>query len=785
MTMILNFRPLLCGFASVLLYVVSFPVQARDVRMTAKEVLDYVSCIRPVIDEGRVLLPDSPDERYEISIGGSSNEAVIDTDGNITVPVESMEVRLLYRVTNKYDVSDSAMSDNIDVPVVVPGKYGAEQGDNPRPKILPGIREWKGLKGRFRLTKKSRIVINNPSLEKTAEIIADYIGHFTGRRLETVESAPAKGDISLSIVSRNDLGDEGYYMEVGDFVSIEANTAKGNLYGGTTLSQMISSSEKHDSAPKGYVRDYPAYDIRGCMLDVARIYIPLDYVGEMVRFMAYFKINEVQMHINDDSGEQTSCFRVESRKFPAINGGIKPSEVWSQEDYRAFQKEMLQYGVDIVTEIDTPAHCRFVSLYNPGYMLDDGNIDLKNPEATEFIKRIYDEFLDGDDPVFISRNFHIGADEYHRGTKYGDDFMNYLNEMISHVKAKGLSPRMWASIGGGGMVSDIPVDSDVTANYWAYSWADFDKMIRAGFMCLNNSHDLYVVPGKFTGYDDYFNLDEKYYCWEATDLSGNWPLLSPAHPLLKGCQASIWYDRKVGTSQFDYFDRQKDQTVFVSEKGWFGARQKGQTSEAFFERVQAYINDVPGVNPSRMVPSDTDLVASYDFEKIRDGVIQDRSGNGYDAVAEDLAIAGGKLILNGKGNLSLPFDAIGYPFTVSMDIRIDSTAPEKAVLFEGKEGVMYLNYDGQGNIGYERKGYSYILPCEIPVDRWLNLTFVCDRTTLYLLVDGKRVAQGVYADAPGRIPDSSTFVMPVESVGCGVTGEMDNFEIISHTPEIF
>ena len=66
------------------------------------------------------------------------------------------------------------------------------------------------------------------------------------------------------------------------------------------------------------------------------------------------------------------------------------------------------------------------------------------------------------------------------GWKYGDDFMNYLNEMIPYVKSKGLNPRMWASIGGGGMVSDIPVDNDVTANYWAYSWADFDKMVKDG-----------------------------------------------------------------------------------------------------------------------------------------------------------------------------------------------------------------------------------------------------------------------------------------------------------------
>ncbi len=781
----MNFRLLFCGLAGVMLGTVGYPVQAQSARMTAKDVLNHVSYIRPSIEDGKVILPESPDDRYEIVIGGSSNEAVIDVQGNVTVPLEKMDVQLLYKIINKENPDDCAMSDNIDVTLTVPGKYKTEPKDNPRPEILPGIREWKGLKGEFRLTGNSRIVMNNPTLEETAGIIADYLEHFTGKRLQPVVGKPEKGDISLSLVERTDLGNEGYYMEIGDYVEIEANTAKGNLYGGTTLSQMISSSPDNNEAPKGYIRDYPAYEIRGCMLDVARIYIPLDYVSEMVRFMAYFKINEVQMHINDDSGEQSSCFRVESKRFPAINSGIKPSEVWSQDDYRSFQKEMLEYGVDIITEIDTPAHCRFVSLYNPEYMLDDGNIDLKNPEAIGFIKKIYDEFLDGDDPVFISRNFHIGADEYHRGTKYGDDFMNYLNEMIPYVKSKGLSPRMWASIGGGGMVSDIPVNNDVMANYWAYSWADFDRMVKNGFPCLNNSHDLYVVPGKLTGYDDYFNLDEKYYCWETTDLSGNWPLLSPAHPLLKGCQASIWYDRKVGTSQFDYFDRQKDQAVFISEKGWFGARQKGQTSEAFFDRVHAYIEDVPGVNPARIVQSNTETIASYDFSKIKGCKVKDMSGNGYDAVIDGLNVVTDELILTGRGSLELPFNTIGYPYTVSMNIYIDPATPEKAVIFNGADGTMYWNYDGKGHIGYERKGYSYILPYELPEGKRMELTFICDRTTLYLLVNGKRVVQGVYAEDPDRIPDSSTFVMPVESVCSGIRGTLYNLKFTNNIPEVF
>lgn len=740
----------------------------------AREIFNGLLYSKPVVRDGKVVLPASPDKDYIITIGGSSNEAVVTPGGDVFTPLETMDVHLLYKVVNRNDTSDFYMSTNHDVTLRIPGKYAAGEKDNARPKVLPEIQEWKGDRGVFRLGKGSRIVVASHSLMDAAVQVNRYISHFTGTPLEIIESNdPKKGDICFRLSDRKDLGNEGYYIELGDFVMAEASSAHGCLYAGVTLAQILSQSDGHNTLPKGYIRDYPAYGIRGCMLDVARIYIPLGYLEEMVRYMAWFKINEVQVHINDDSGEQQSCFRVESKRFPAINSGIKPSEVYSQDDYRQFQKDMAVLGVDIITEIDTPAHCRFVMLHDPSLMLDDGNVRLDSPEAISFMKELYDEFLDGDDPVFQSRNFHIGADEYHRGTRYGEAFNLYCNEMIGHVRSKGLQPRMWASLGGGGMVGETPVDNSAIANYWAYSWADFDRMISNGYRCLNNSHDLYVVPGKLTGYEDYFRLEKMYCSWEATDLSGNWPVLSPAHPLLMGCQASVWYDRKVGISQFDYFDRQKDQAVFIAEKGWNGQKRSWQSWERFNERIVLNSGDVPDVNPLRKVESRTPVVVSYDFRKGG----RDKSGNGYDAVIDGLVADDGVLKLDGKGLFRLPFDAIGYPYNVSMDICIDPTIQPDALLFGGKDGVMYLNYGGTGKIGYERKGYRYVLDSVLPVDRWISITLSCDRSQVYLYVNGELVAQGRYAEDPSANPDSSTFILPTEKICSGVAGRLRNFKI--------
>ncbi len=759
----------------------ALPACALAAEPSARSVLDRVINEKPAIRDGRVVPPGSGTEKYRVVIGGSSNESVVSGDGTIHPPLEAMEVHLLYKVESLTDSGDIAMSTYEDVVVEIPGKYSRGAKDNARPETLPAIREWKGKTGKFKLGGQSRIVLADASLLKTGEQARYYLEKIAGRPFEAVVGVPVKGDIYLAASGGEELGEEGYGIDIDDVVRAEAPTAKGCLYAAVTLAQMLSQSERRNELPKGYIRDYPAYGVRGCMLDVARIYIPLGYVEEMVRYMAWFKINEVQLHINDDGGEQMASFRVESKKFPAINGGLDPDEVYSQEDYRRFQKDMEELGVDIVTEIDTPAHSRFVALHDPGYMLDDSNIDLTNEAAIGFIKELYDEFLDGADPVFRSRKFHIGADEYHRGPTYGEDFMRYINTMIEHVAAKGLSPRMWASIGGGGMVGETPVDTRAACNYWAYSWADFGKMIGDGFACINNSHDIYVVPGRRTYYDDYFKLKKMYCCWDATDLSGNWPLLSPAHPLLLGCQASIWYDRKVGTSEFDYFDRQKDQAVFIAEKGWFGQKTEEQTCEGFMERVAAFSGNVPGADPGRKVPSTGKVIASYDFRSAKGGVVKDRSGNGYDAGSGGLNVADGALELDGSGSLSLPFGAAGYPYTVSFDLWIDPATPAKAVLFKGDEGVMFLDYDGLGNIGYERKGSKYVLPCALPAGKWLRLALCCDKTALSLYVDGEFTAQGRYQEDPDTVPDSSTFVLPVRSVGQGITGKMKNLTIFNET----
>lgn len=180
------------------------------------------------------------DENYTIELAGSSNESVIDSEGNVHQPLVDMDVKVMYKVTNIHDDADYAFDDLKDVSVHVEGAYDAQEGDNPKPSAIPGIREWKGGTGEFTLNEDSRIVMQDDTLQETADQIADYFQQMLGKTLPVVMGDPAFGDIMLKYSDQTELGEEGNAIDIGETITIEASEQIGVLYGGVTITQIMS-----------------------------------------------------------------------------------------------------------------------------------------------------------------------------------------------------------------------------------------------------------------------------------------------------------------------------------------------------------------------------------------------------------------------------------------------------------------------------------------------------------------------------------------------------------------
>lgn len=757
------------------------------VPITAQGVLSEVIGILPTLssDGTKLLLPQFY-ENFEVSLYGSSNEAVVALDGIVSTPLEDMTVSVMYQVTDKNDPTVTAVDQYTELTLVIPGRFEAEEGDNARPQVLPAIREWKGHKGTFSLTSESRLVLGDAALSDTGARIAEYFEKMLGKTLPVVQGSPVAGDIFLSLSNKANLGEEGYEIAVGDTVTVEAYKSKGVLYAGTTLTQILSQDENGETLPKGLIRDYPEYEVRSVMIDVGRTYMPLKYLDEITRYLAYYKYNQIHVHINEDNGEQKFAFRLESKLYPQINSGLG-ERVYSQEDYRRYQKDALKYGVKVVTEIDTPGHSGFIGFYNPDYTLGfNDDMDIRNEEAVAFVKAIFDEFLDGEDPVIQGDEIHVGCDEYLRYdnthfSEYRVEAVDYYVDIINHVEQKGLKCRMWNMLGERVYPGVGKIDPDVTMQYFSGGQAAYPETIEAGYPIINSDcYELYVVSLPTHLEKNYASLAKHYDNWDVNILSTSITLPN-ASPLLLGAEPCYWGDRNLLYSEMDVFHLMKNRIMLIAEKNWYGEKSAGQTSEEFLERVATLGTHAPDANPSRVVKSKDSLVASYDFDAAENSLVKDKSTNGYDAVLNGLSVTDHALSLDGTGTMSLPFASLGYPFTVSFDLYAQSVA-ENALLFSGNDGKLMLNYNGTGKIAYERKGFTFTFDYVLEPEEWTSITLFCDGRIevldTYLCVNGTDIYKGEFLSSvyenPVVLEDSTSFVLPVEQIGKGVVGKLDN-----------
>ena len=548
-------------------------------------------------------------------------------------------------------------------------------------------------------------------------------------------------------------------------------------YGGATITQILYQDEDRNEIPKGLVRDYPKYEVRAGMIDVGRMYIPLEYLEEMTVYMSWFKLNETHVHINDYwGGSGYSAFRLESEVYPEI---VAEDGYYTKDDYRRYQKDMKKYGIDVITEIDTPYHSECFRDIPGVRMLSTGYLDITTDEARaanqEIIENLIDEYLDGEDPVIQSDHFHIGTDEYSKS--YGEQMRAWTDHFINYVNDKGYESRVWASLGKNGFNGTTPVSTDATLNLWAPYWADVHEMYDLGYDIINTYGGwLYIVPSGNAGYPDRMDLERLYNEFEVNNFkSGRNPsgeaIMPIAHPQTKGAEFCLWNDMtsfRTGFSWFDVFDRFKDGVAIVSEKTWFGEKQEGQTYEQFQARMDAVIDKVPNANPGRFVESDTDVVADYEFE--------DAGTTAIDSELVNAEINDGAVTFDGTGYMSMPMDSVGYPYTVLMNVTFDEITDD-ATLFSGADGTFYLNKLGQ--LSYARGQYEFTFNYTPKAGEKLAIALTCDSKNLTLYVNGRLIGTGKLTNETigGKSQQSSTFVLPVEKIFDHVKGTLDDLTI--------
>ncbi len=319
-------------------------------------------------------------------------------------------------------------------------------------------------------------------------------------------TSSAKIKIDFVYVEGTAMGKEGYELIIGDNIEIRANEYSGLLYGTRSLLQLLTQSKKNNSLPRGTVTDFPEYKIRMLMLDVGRKFIPFEDLKDYIRSMAWVKMNELHLHLNDNSFGHYPGYRLESEAYPELTS---KDGFYTWKQIRQLQDFAHIYGITITPEIDSPGHSLAFTTVRPDLKspyLNEKYLDIMNPETYRFMETILSEII----PHFDAPDFHIGTDEYRLHVikdkevkeQLGEKFRQYITYFNAYVRGKGKNCRIWS--GYEHMPGTTEPDVSTIIDMWETS--DAKGKSDAGYSFINSSHYYtYIVPGApYYGVDDAF-----------------------------------------------------------------------------------------------------------------------------------------------------------------------------------------------------------------------------------------------------------------------------------------
>lgn len=789
-------------------------VYGGDLEKTLDDWLSEVT-VDPVTPETKMLSYDLPavPEGYEIKYNGTDYEQVIDVDGTIYRPICDVTVKASFKISSKTDPSDYAFKE---FDVKVPGSMTAA-GANAAPVVLPELREWVGGSGSFAASAAMRVVYGDASLKAMAEDFANDYQALTGVRLQVATGTSAQeGDIffTLGADKAKGLKDEGYLLDVtADRMTVTAEAVAGANWGGKTILQGMKSGS--GSFPLGTARDYPLYKVRGIILDVGRKTFTLDWLKQMTKQMSFYKMNDFQIHLNDnliplehykneDVFQAYSAFRLESDVKKGGNNGknqadLTAKDVWySKKDFKAYIEESKALGVNIIPEIDTPAHSLALTKVRPdlrhgtsGRQNDHLDIAKQYDECFKFVRGIFDEYVKGGDAaVFAGADtIHVGADEY---TADGNAYRKFVNDMFKYSEDNGKKARVWGSLSaikGDVEVKGVSEDGKHhrEMNLWNPGWADLKKMYELGFDLIDCQDGVFYIVPNAGYYYDY--LGDAAYTDQLNSISG--VAIPAGDPQMVGGAYAVWNDMcdylENGVSEYDIYDRIDHSLGLFAANSWG----KGKLDTAGAKAVVSKLGDSPNVDFGYEVSADKNgVVAHWAMDSLKDASELGRDlVAGKNAAIEDVDGKKALKLNGGESFASVKDDAlttVGLGNDLRVKVKRTSASVDPQVLFESDYGSIMAVQEGTGKVGFTRENRAYSFNYTLPVNEWVELEIKNKFEQASLYVNGTLVdTLGDDETVEGK-PLKATLMLPVQRIGSTARtfeGYVDDVRLGGQLPE--
>ena len=617
------------------------------------------------------------------------------------------------------------------------GIYAQQQ----KPFVIPELKEWKGETGFFTPKQSVRIICDDPDLQKVArQFAADYKA-LHGVLPEIAGGKPCEGDFLFTIKRDKKLEKEGYDIAIGDCVKVSANEPVGVYWATRTLLQM-GEQYGNGNLPKGHIRDWPDYGIRGLLIDCGRKFIPMNYLRDLACIMSYYKMNFMHVvlnnngfkaYFNDDWNQTYAAFRLECETYPGLTAR---DGYYTKKEFVHFQEEAAERFVEIIPEIDIPAHSLAFSHYKPElgskeYGMD--HLNLSHPEVYSFVDALFKEYLDGENPVFRGPKVHIGTDEYSNKKKeVVEQFRAFTDHYIKYVEGFGKQACVWGALTHA--AGETPVKSDNVIMYaWYNGFANPKDMVQQGYNLISIPDGLtYIVP--LAGYYwDYLNTERLYKQWTPAHVAD--VVFEEKDPAIIGGMFAVWNDIVGnGISVKDIHHRIFPALQTIAVKTW-------NIAPAFsykeFETKRQKLSEAPGVNQLGRIGDDENSL-----------------------VYETASVTPGS---------ELPYTEIGYGYTITFDMEA-ANENYGTELFRSPNAVFYLADPVKGMFGFSRDGYMNTFAFRPYPGEKISVKITGDALSTSLFINGQLIERmGIekrYLNGAGKQNNFiRTLVFPLKNAG--------------------
>ncbi len=726
------------------------PLAAQDLQQIA----DSLQIRQPGASDKTIRLPRV--KGAEVKLFSADYEQIVNSKGRISKPLADTPVRLSFEVSKGGRTAISR-----DYEILVPGRQ-RDTANAQAPYVFPALLNWSPDKGE--LIWPERILVYGA---RELSFIPEFIRELNAVLPEQLEVVRTDSPRNATIIFGKTKGsgdDESYNLNIGKKqVEITASGTIGLYWGTRTLLQM--ASQPRQALPCGSAWDAPRYALRGFMLDAGRLPIPMDYLKDVVRLMSWYKMNDLQLHLNDnyifhehyvDAGEDPfkksySAFRMASDIKGADGTPLTAQDLfYSKQEFRELVRFAKERGVNIVPEFDAPGHALSLTRVRPdliyqGPMKHEKRrcemLDAANPETLNFVAQVWDEYLQGKNPAFGDCPVvHVGSDEFFGAA---EDYRKFADGLLKHVLSRKHTPRIWGSLKAKPGKTPVQVEG-VQMNLWSRDWASAWDSVNAGYKVITTyDRDLYVVP-----FARYYRADTKlqklYENWQPNQFGNE--TLPAGHPQLLGATFAVWNDEidrlHKGYGASDLWHTISSMVAVLSQKMW-GQAAAPMSYEAF-QAASEHLGRIPYCDPL------------HKFE-----VTPFRMEPGLTPVQL------------GKG-------AMGPDYHLTMEVLMPEppVQGEEQVLLDSRQGQL-LAAGKDGRITLRRSdSIEFAYNAKLPVGKRTKLELIGRMGKTELLIDGVNAGEPENVRFPLRKDDRmSTFVLPLEFLGSSFNGKIFSIEV--------